>query len=181
MIIGLSGYAQSGKDTVAEMLCLNYGFKRISFALPMRDAIYTLNPIVFNLNSRVSDLVDEFGWDVAKANPEVRRLLQVFGTEVGRGIFGENFWVDQAFKRAEEYERVVFSDVRFPNEAQAIVDKGGQVWRVQREGHKPVNLHASETAMDNWRFDDLILNHGSLDDLFDEVIMLAKQKEINLA
>jgi hypothetical protein len=55
------------------------------------------------------------------------------------------------------------------------------VWRVQREGHKPVNLHASETAMDNWRFDDLILNHGNLDDLADEVFMLAKQKEINLA
>lgn len=178
MIIGLSGYAQSGKDTVAEMLCLNYGFKRISFALPMRDAIYTLNPIVFNLNSRVSDLVDEFGWDVAKTNPEVRRLLQVFGTEVGRNLFGEDFWVNQAFKRAKEYERVVFSDVRFFNEAQAIVDNGGQVWRVQRENHKPVNAHSSETAMDNWRFDDLILNAGSLNDLFDEVIMLAKQKDL---
>jgi dephospho-CoA kinase len=180
MIIGLSGYAQSGKDTVAELLCLNYGYKRISFALPMRDAIYTLNPLIEG-RSRIADVIEEYGWDVAKANPEVRRLLQVFGTEVGRGMFGENFWVDQAFKRAEEYERVVFSDVRFPNEAQAIIKKGGQVWRVQREGHKPVNLHASETAMDNWRFDDLILNHGSLDDLADEVFMLAKQKEINLA
>jgi hypothetical protein len=110
----------------------------------------------------------------------VRRLLQVFGTEVGREMFGENFWVDLAFKQVQQ-ERVVFADVRFPNEAQAIIDKGGQVWRVQREGHKPVNLHASETAMDNWRFDDLILNHGDLDDLADEVFMLAKQKEINLA
>jgi len=178
MIIGLSGYAQSGKDTVAELLCLNYGYKRISFALPMRDAIYRLNPIVFNLNSRVADLVDGDGWEITKQNPEVRRLLQVFGTEVGREMFGENFWVDQAFKRAEEYERVVFADVRFPNEAQAIVDKGGQVWRVQREGHKPVNLHSSETAMDNWRFDDVILNAGSLSDLADEVFMLAKSKEL---
>jgi hypothetical protein len=55
------------------------------------------------------------------------------------------------------------------------------VWRVQREGHKPVNLHASEIAMDNWRFDDLILNHGDLSDLADEVFMLAKQKGIDLA
>jgi hypothetical protein len=177
MIIGLSGYAQSGKDTVAELLCLNYGYHRVSFADPMREALMRLNPVI---NSQpLACLVDDYGWDVAKSNPEVRRLLQVFGTEVGREMFGENFWVELAFKQSPQ-ERVVFTDVRFPNEAQAIIDKGGQVWRVQREGHKPVNLHASETAMDNWRFDDLILNHGSLDDLADEVFMLAKQKGINL-
>ena len=93
MIIGLSGYAQSGKDTVAELLCLNYGFKRISFALPMRDAIYTLNPYIINDglgdgNWRVADEVDEHGWDIAKQHPEVRRLMQVFGTDVGSNMFG---------------------------------------------------------------------------------------------
>ena len=139
MIIGLSGYAQSGKDTVAEMLCLNYGFKRISFALPMRDAIYTLNPLIDG-TTRITDVIDEYGWDAAKANPEVRRLLQVFGTEVGRKIFGETFWIDQAFKRAEEYERVVFSDVRFPNEATAIQAKGGDVWRINRHNHQWITL-----------------------------------------
>jgi len=171
VIIGLSGYAQSGKDTVAELLCLNYGFKRISFALPMRDAIYTLNPLVESTN-RVDDLVDEYGWDVAKAHPEVRRLLQVFGTEVGRNIFGENFWIDQAFKRAAEYERVVFSDVRFPNEARAIQEKGGDVWRINRHNHTAVNKHTSEHAMDNFMFKHVIYNDGTLNDLSDEVFML---------
>jgi hypothetical protein len=174
MIIGLSGYAQSGKDTVAELLCLNYGFKRISFALPMRDAIYTLNPLVEG-NNRIVDLVDEYGWDVAKANPEVRRLLQVFGTEVGRSLFGETFWIDQAFKRAEEYERVVFSDVRFPNEASAIQAKGGDVWRINRHNHAPVNGHKSEHAMDNFMFKHVLYNDGTIDDLSDEVFMLAKE------
>jgi hypothetical protein len=178
MIIGLSGYAQSGKDTVAELLCLNYGYKRVSFADPMREALLRLNPVVGH--EPLSHLVNDYGWELAKHNPEVRRLLQVFGTQVGREMFGENFWVDLAFKQVTQ-DRVVFSDVRFPNEAQAIIDKGGQVWRVQREGHKPVNLHASEIAMDNWRFDDLILNHGDLSDLADEVFMLAKQKGIDLA
>ena len=54
MLIGLSGYARSGKDTIAEILCLNYGFKRVSFALPIRDGIYTLNPLVEN-NIRVNN------------------------------------------------------------------------------------------------------------------------------
>jgi hypothetical protein len=174
MIIGLSGYAQSGKDTVAELLCLNYGFKRISFALPMRDAIYTLNPIVEGGN-RVADLVDEYGWDIAKAVPEVRRLLQVFGTEVGRKLFGETFWIDQAFKRAEEYQRVVFSDVRFPNEAKAIQQRSGDVWRINRHNHTAVNAHTSEHAMDNFMFKHVIYNDGTLDDLSNEVFMLAKQ------
>ena len=174
MIIGLSGYAQSGKDTVAELLCLNYGFKRISFALPMRDAVYTLNPIVEGGN-RVADLVDEYGWDVAKANPEVRRLLQVFGTEVGRELFGERFWIDQAFKRAEEYQRVVFSDVRFPNEAKAILQRGGDVWRINRHNHTAVNGHTSEHAMDMFMFKHVIFNNGTLDDLFNDCEMLAKQ------
>ena len=174
MIIGLSGYAQSGKDTVAELLCLNYGFKRISFALPMRDAIYTLNPLVDG-RSRIADVVDEYGWDVAKANPEVRRLLQVFGTEVGRELFGKRFWIDQAFKRAEEYQRVVFSDVRFPNEAKAILQRGGDVWRINRHNHTPVNGHTSEHAMDNFLFKHVIYNDSTLDDLFAECKILAKE------
>ena len=175
MIIGLSGYAQSGKDTVAELLCLNYGYHRISFAQPMRDALMRLNPKVGT--EPLAHLVEDFGWEVAKQNLEVRRLLQVFGTEIGREMFGESFWIDIAFKQIKQ-ERVVFADVRFPNEAQAIVDKGGQVWRVQRENHKPINLHSSETALDNWRFDDVILNAGSLYDLADEVFMLAKFKDL---
>ena len=174
MIIGLSGYAQSGKDTVAELLCLNYGYTRMSFAQPMRDAIYTLNPIVFNLNSRVADLVDEYGWDVAKANPEVRRLLQVFGTDVGRKQFGDNFWVQQAFDKLEG-TKVVFSDVRFPNEANEIMQYGGQVWRINRHNHAPVNTHKSEHAMDNFMFKHVLYNDGTLDDLSDEVFMLAKE------
>jgi hypothetical protein len=176
MIIGLSGYAQSGKDTVAELLCLNYGYTRLSFAQPMRDAIYTLNPMVEGGN-RVADLVDEYGWDVAKANPEVRRLLQVFGTEVGRKQFGDNFWVQQAFDKIDT-TKIVFSDVRFPNEAQEIQQYGGQVWRINRHNHTPVNGHKSEHAMDNFMFKHVLYNDGTLDELSDEVFMLAK--ELNL-
>jgi hypothetical protein len=178
MIVGLSGYAQSGKDTVAELLCLNYKYHRRAFADPMRDAIYTLNPIVFNLNSRVADLVDEYGWDVAKANPEVRRLLQVFGTDVGRKMFNENFWVDIALAGLNPEHRVVLSDVRFPNEAEAIKNLGGQVWRINRHNHAPVNGHKSEHAMDNFMFKHVLYNDGTIDDLADEVFMLAK--ELNL-
>jgi len=96
----------------------------------------------------------------------------VFGTEVGRELFGENFWIDQAFKRADEYERVVFSDVRFPNEAHAIEQKGGEVWRINRHNHAPVNRHKSEHAMDNFMFKHVIYNDGTLDELANQVFEL---------
>ena len=173
MLIGLSGYARSGKDTVAELLCLNYGYKRVSFADPMRQALYVLSPKLDNI-VRLSEYVDDYGWDVAKQNQEVRRLLQVFGTEVGRKMFGLDFWIDIALKDLSGDTQVVISDVRFPNEADAIAKLGGSMWRINRKNHSAVNGHASEHAMDNYMFNHVIYNDGTLDDLSDEVFMLAK-------
>jgi hypothetical protein len=156
LLIGLSGYARSGKDTVAELLCLNYGYKRVSFADPMRQALYVLSPKIDNI-VRLSEYVDDYGWDVAKQNQEVRRLLQVFGTEVGRKMFGLDFWIDIALKDLSGDTQVVISDVRFPNEADAIAKLGGSVWRINRKNHSAVNGHASEHAMDNYMFSPFYL------------------------
>jgi dephospho-CoA kinase len=85
VIIGLSGYARSGKDTVAELLVLNYGFKRMAFADGIREALSALNPILHD-GMRLNEVVKEYGWELAKSKDEVRRLLQVLGTEVGMGV-----------------------------------------------------------------------------------------------
>jgi hypothetical protein len=177
MIIGLSGYAQSGKDSTAELLCLNYGYERRSFAEPMRKALLLMNPIV-KCDKRVVHLdeaVDLYGWEWAKQNTDARRLLQVFGTEVGRGMFGESFWVNQALTGVQPEDKIVFSDVRFPNEAHAIKRLNGNMWRINRHNHSAVNGHKSEHAMDNFMFNHVIYNDGTIDDLSDEVFMLAKE------
>jgi hypothetical protein len=178
MIIGLSGYAQSGKDATAELLCLNYEYERRAFADPIRDAMYCLNPLV-NSSMHLAEMVDDYGWAVAKHTPEVRRLLQVFGTEVGRKMFGDDFWIKTALKDLTGTERIVISDVRFPNEALAIKQLGGTMWRINRQSHGSVNGHASEHAMDNYMFDHVIYNDGTLDDLSDEVFMLAKELKLD--
>ena len=162
MIIGLSGYARSGKNTVADILGEEY--RQVSFAEPMREAMLKLNPLIVG-DSRLSDIVDEEGWHGAKTYGEARRLLQVFGTEVGREMFGENFWVNIAMTGIDSGDNVVFTDVRFPNEAWAISRIGGQVWRVNREGVEAVNTHPSEHALDGWDFDRVINNNGTLNDL----------------
>lgn len=169
MIIGLSGYARTGKDTVASILIEHYGFERRAFADVLRQSIYRLNPLA-GTTVRVADLVDEYGWEVAKANAEVRRLLQVMGTEVGRELFGDDVWVKQAMKNLPE--RTVFTDLRFPNEAAAIRKRDGFVWRVSRPDVVAVNEHPSETAMDNYMFDAWVKNDGNLDDLRQQVAFI---------
>jgi hypothetical protein len=171
MIIGLSGYARSGKDTVAELLVLNYGFKRLAFADGIRDALVALNPILFD-GHRLNEVVHMYGWEIAKAKSEVRRLLQVMGTEVGRKLINEDVWVSLLFNKVNTDERIIIPDVRFPNEARMIEEKGGEVWRINRHNHSAVNDHISEHAMDNHMFKRVVYNDGTLDDLAEEIFML---------
>lgn len=181
-IIGLSGVARAGKDTVGNILHGLYGYHLASFSDALNRALCALNPIVtMNTDaSRVStmeemiryaDLIDSVGYEEAKGYPEVRRLLQAMGTEVGRNIFGEDIWVEAMFKTLPN-ALVAITNVRFPNEYQAVKDQGGEVWRVTRPGFEPANGHISDTALDGYTFDHEIVNDGSVYDLADTVVGL---------
>lgn len=170
MIIGLSGYAQTGKDTVAQHLVEHYGYKRIAFADPIREALLKLNPHITDVpelpHANLSQLIP-MGWEFLKqTSPQVRGLLQRFGTEVAREMWGQNFWVDLAMAKADATDNVIITDVRFPNEYDAIKHAGGEVWRVEKLGVSAVNNHPSETALDGYSFDKVITNLGSKDDLY---------------
>ena len=178
MIIGLSGYARSGKDTVADHLVSTYNFSQHSFAASMKEAMYRLNPIVHcdKIGQlRYKSLVDAYGLDKVKEDyPEVRRLLQIFGTEVGREMFGENFWVDLVLNNLKSFHTVI-SDVRFVNEADAIRAKGGQIWRVNRLGIGPVTGHSSEVSLDNYNFDCIINNDYDIQTLNKNIDLIIGQ------
>jgi hypothetical protein len=172
MIIGLSGYAQSGKDTVANILVKKYGFTRVAFADKIRELLYELNPVVVHPDlldcMYLREAVDRVGWDKAKQDPEIRRMLQDLGVGA-RKIFGERFWVHEAIKTMLNDPRLdlnyVVTDVRFLNEADMIKANNGQIWRVKRLGIDAVNTHVSETEMDNYKVDQIFVNNGTLDDL----------------
>ena len=167
MIIGLSGFARSGKDTVAEMLP---NYSRRAFADKLREAIFRLNPMIEG-GMRVQEVVNLMGWEKAKVDfAELRRLLQVIGTEVGRQMIDNDLWVKLATENLVAGDRVVFTDVRFPNEAAMVKALGGQVWRINRKGVVALNDHASEHAMTSWNFDITIENDGTLDDLHRKVL-----------
>ena len=173
MIIGLTGYARSGKDSVAQILVDNYGFTKYAFADKVRDIAYELNPIVEHSHKQLyvvkpvplQSIVDALSWEHAKSTvPEVRRLLQDLGMAVRKHL-GEETWIRATLDQIDKDKNVVISDVRFSNEAEAISALGGQVWRIKRMGVDAVNSHISETQMDGYKVDQILLNHGTLEDL----------------
>lgn len=165
MLIGLTGYAQSGKDTLAQILVDDYGFVRVAFADKIRNFAYALNPIV-KPGLRLQDAVEEMGWDKAKTRiPEVRRILQDLGVG-GRTLFGDDFWIREAFSDARHSQKIVVTDVRFKNEADWIKNfEDSHIWRVKRSGVGAVNAHVSETEMDEYKADQIFANNGTIEDL----------------
>lgn len=155
-MIGITGLARAGKDTTAQCFIDNHGFVRAGFADALKELAYKVNPLVSvpapdglgTCNERYADLVDVFGIEVVKENPEVRRFLQALGTGA-RDILGADIWVDHLIKSVGD-DDVVVPDVRFRNEAQAIVGAGGYIVRVVRTGSGLAGtaaLHPSETEM----------------------------------
>lgn len=190
-LIGIGHKKRRGKDVLADALVSRHGYERFSLADGVREAVAALDPHVvvreekrFLRRSRLrtvllSTLLDEafartgdhrLAWDEIKAHPSVRRLLQRMGTEVGRELFGEEFWVRHLERRIRESgaSRVVVPDVRFPSEAKWVIGVGGTLVRVDRDvpADPDADSHPSETALDDWfAWDVIVVNDGTLADL----------------
>lgn len=178
-LIGLIGKKRSGKDTFADKLVRDHGYTRVALADPLREAALGLNPLVGrpsipgNLSPthelRLVDVVEALGWEKAKDTvPEVRRTLQRLGTESIRAL-DDRFWIRTAFQRIdalrEEGKPVVVTDVRYPNEADAIREATGYLVRIVRNLPDDGDSHASEKAMDDYREHLRVPNNQGIEDL----------------
>lgn len=188
-VVGLVGETESGKDSIADFAIEDFGARRIALADPIRECALAIDPIVAIQATgnpdqirvaRLSDVVSELGWREAKKIPEVRRLLQRIGTEMGREIIDDDLWIVMGLRRMMAYyngsggelNRFIFTDVRFPNESVKIrefVEANDGVLdlvRVKRPGYGPVNDHDSENSYD--KIEPIaahIDNKGDLNDL----------------
>lgn len=178
MLVGISGYARAGKDTLGQILVERYGFERRAFADKLREAALVLDPIVTGLGSsspkRLSQVVEAKGWEEAKKLEEVRRTLQRLGTEVGRNTVDPYIWVTALENTLERNitgeikadKNYVITDCRYQNEAAWISTRhNGYMVRVNRPGVGPANGHSSEHDLDNWPFDIRVENDGTIEDL----------------
>jgi hypothetical protein len=126
-----------------------------------------------------------------------RLMLQLWGTEVCRRGFHDDIWIASLENKLRtSTDNVVISDCRFPNEIKSIREAGGIIvwvkrgelpewyedavnsnrgetgnfaWATSRSRLEKIGIHASETAWVGTKFDAVLDNNGSIDDLFEQV------------
>lgn len=172
ILIGIAGYARTGKTTAAEAL-EGSGFAHLSFAAPIRlfarQVFGAIDPL-FDLEADKGRPFPQFGG----CTP--REFMQKCGTEFGRQMIDPELWVKVALSAALEHVRngrsAVISDVRFENEAQAIRDAGGVVLWLKRPGYSASD-HASEKGLPADLVDFILHNDADLPRLRKGVLELA--------
>lgn len=143
MIIGLQGYAGSGKSTVAQYLATKHGFARRHIKRPlaqmaaslMLDAGIPDDHVPLYLDGPLKrQPIPELG---GRSATEIQQFL---GTEFGRNFIHPDIWLDIWSAWAAQHPKVVQESVRFANEA----DRCDVIWEVRRPGYEAHNGHASE-------------------------------------
>lgn len=184
MVIGLAGRMGSGKDTVCELMQELHGGEvlRRAFADPLKISAARALGFVGSEQAAVDycNMLKEqgtiavFQGDDALTDITGRQFLQWYGTEAHRNVFGQDFWIDASlplFRTEADFfgtdpkeDIVVFTDVRFPNEAARIKEWGGEVWEVIRFNDE-ADEHLSEQKLPARLVNATIDNRGTYDDL----------------
>lgn len=181
MIIGIAGKAGAGKDTTGKMLASLLSNPNLSWTMYWdSDIVFPQQHFVVHYADLLKEIAasmlnmpfDNFNDQEVKQKyidwigMTVREFLQRLGNAVRESIHPD-FWVNALFNTY--YNNIIIADVRYPNEVQAIKDRGGIVFRIERPGAGAGN-HISETALDDYHgFDYIIDNVGTLEDLFNQV------------
>lgn len=187
MILLLTGFKGSGKDTVADYIVNNYDFVKYSLAEPLKFG----TRILFGFSEdqmhdpTLKEVVDE------RYGVTPREVLQWVGTEVMQHLIGERFpifkekigrnhWISRLINNYEQLKNsinrepnIVVADCRFPHESDVLKEKGYdvKVIRVIRENnlYSSNDMHPSELAHLDINPDYMIDNTGTYDDLYKEI------------
>lgn len=194
MIIGICGFQSSGKDTIAEVLINEYGFKKLSFAGSLKDVV----SVIFGWSrEKLEGLTKEdrewreqidVWWSKTLDMPQLspRYALQYFGTELFRNHWHPDIWVkvveNKLTNMVKENENVVITDCRFENEINLIRVYGGTIinvyrnmpqWFTEYKNGKHVEevqlLHRSETEWIRCQSDTIVENNGTIEELYTKV------------
>ena len=140
-IIGITGSAGSGKDTIGDILVNNFpNWEKVSFANHLKD----VTALLFGFDRKmlagetpedraIREQPDKFWSEKMGKDFTPRFALQYLGTNLLRNQLHQNIWVDCLERKIMESDKnIVITDVRFPNEIDMIRNVGGEIWRVER-------------------------------------------------
>jgi len=168
ILIGVTGKARSGKDSMAEYLRTNYRFASFAFADPIKEAA----SIIFNIPLKMfydgdREDINQY-WGIS-----YREMLQKLGTESCRNVFRQDIWVKRAQLtldgcHREGYNNVIITDVRFEDEAKFIRINFGKVIHILRQEavdkvSEATAAHSSEAGIALHEGDITITNNDSIE------------------
>ena len=185
-IIAFAGRKRSGKTTLAKLLQEEDNAVIITIAdylkhlccqlmgityedlLIKKDNNYTFDVVPDERWFKIIDKKTKIGVENIKKELDgihitnIRQLLQVIGTDVIRK-YDKDWHVNQMIEDIESYgddKLIVIDDVRFPNEREAILKHGGEVFFIIRPNMSDVSNHVSETSLkwQDFKFREIILN-----------------------
>ena len=169
-VVLVSGYKRSGKDYFADYVkktMQETNPEIMSFADPMKTIMaMTLGITNADLETYKNN-PDEYGIEL-KVYPNnqpsgvieyrnYRQILQVFGTEAMKPIFGDDVWARTLKNKALNFDFVIVPDWRFLIEHQ-VWDETWNVVTVRIQGGEESNSHKSETELLGFEFDYVINN-----------------------
>lgn len=200
MLIGIGGKIGSGKDTLAAMfkeLAPEMNFEVHKFAGKLKQVASLITGIPIekfedqefkktflgsewdsNYSRYLYDpYIDQHVLYTTVQQMTVRDLLQKLGTDAMRNGLHVNTWVNATFADYTDDKNWIITDVRFPNEVEALKKRGGILMRIDRNSHNTVGTnHISETALDTFfGWDYLVDNNSSLEDLRNQSRLILKK------
>ena len=169
-LVAFTGLKQSGKDTAATSLT-HRGYAHVKMAEPMKQMLRVLlqyrGAPAGQINRMLEGDLKEVPTPYLNGRTP-RYAMQTLGTEWGRELMAEDFWIGAARDRIEQSPRVVVSDIRFGNEADLIRELGGTLYRIEREGQTVTDLHPSEVEITTMPVDATIVNDAPSGEVFTE-------------
>jgi hypothetical protein len=188
IVIGIKGLIGSGKSTVAKYLIERHGFTSGRWAGALKDMLRAY----LRYRGCAPDIIERMINGDLKEIPtdwlggkSPRHAMEGLGGVWGRGHMHDDFWIETETDKlwAEQPQRVVFEDCRYPNEADAIERMNGHVWHVYRPGQTPQD-HPTEHAQKEIIPHHAIQNaNGRLAETFIQVdslinVMVARQARL---
>lgn len=205
MIIGVSGFALSGKDATGAYLAERYGFERVRFAAKLKsicadiygfsheqidgkakdepDPRYPLSGQCPKCGEQCDQDTHGAGWFCGPCGRlwpvclTPRLAMQQLGTEGARRLYAD-VWVEATLRDLDPGRRWAVCDVRYPNEVEGIRRRGGKV--IRRLRGAPESDHPSETSLADRSdlYDAAIGDCATLDELHAEIDRLMSEWRI---